>query len=57
MAEAKRGGQGFILQLRYCYPFLRLVLSSCPSLFSLVKKTSDPKDLMFCKDSGQLVMS
>lgn len=57
MAEAKRGGQGFILQLCYWYPFLRLVLSSCPSLFSLVKKTSDPKELMFCKDSGQLVMS
>lgn len=38
MAKAKRGGQGFILQLDYCYPLLRLVLNSCPSLYLLLRR-------------------
>lgn len=57
MAGAKRGGQGFILQLDYCYPFSRISLELSPKFVSLVEKTSDPKEVMFCNDSGQLVVS
>lgn len=28
-----------------------------PDFKSLVKKTSDPKEVMLCKDSGQLVIA
>lgn len=57
MAEAKRGGQGFILQLDYCYSFSKVSLELLPKFVSVVEKTSDPKEMMFCKDSGQPVIS
>lgn len=53
MAEAMRRGQWFVLQLDCCYPFLGLGLRNSYLSLSL----SDPKQVMLCKDSGQLVIS
>lgn len=58
MAQTVRGDQWLVWWLDYCYPVLQLGIgNSCLSSKSLVRKNSDPNQVMFCKGSGQLATS